>query len=136
MPVVVPANAHKMAIDFLLGRSEVTLIAGTRVAPEVDKVRPCVQVSLVTGSEHFRSYFTSEVIDFKSYAETIGQARILNDTVAGVLWEMPGAYAAGAVTGVDHEAGPHYVPDDRYQTQGKAMPCLINTFRIYTHPLT
>jgi len=135
--VIVPANAHLMAIEFLVARSEVTAIVGTRVASEVNATRPCLQVELVTGSEIFRSYFTSEVLDFKSYAETIGQARILNDTTAAVLWDMPGTHVRGAVTGVTHEAGPHYIPDDRYtNAQGKAMPCLINTFRIFTHPLT
>lgn len=130
-----PANGELLVQDYLRANSEVSALVGTRVGSEVHATRPCLRVQQINELEGGLGWFNTAVLQFDAYADTQGVARTLIDTVRKALRGMSGAYARGVVTGVTHDGGPRWLPDeDLPNAVGKPMPRYSADFRVHIHP--
>ena len=137
MPLTLPGNAHLATINYLLSVPEVTTLVGTRISPYVDDTRPCLRVFQVTASDTgSRGWHLGTLLQFDSYADTIGKARQIIDTVYAAMLNLEGTTASGVITGVILERGPDQTadPDRRTSNGERPLQMFSMDMRVYVHP--
>ena len=136
-PLTLPGNAHIATINYLLSVPEVTALVGTRIQPYVHDTRPCLRVFQITASDNgSRGWLLGTLLQFDSYADTLGKARQIIDTVYAAMLLLEGTTPSGVVSGVTLERGPDQTADPDRRTSDGTRPLQMFSMdmRVYVHP--
>lgn len=135
-------DVEAIIIGYLLTRSEVTDLAGTRIGTKLDPADPAelpaVRIRRVSTTTPVRRHLRAANVQLESWAPDELSAQDLAEIVHAVLldesWSpTPGPVGVhpglGVVTGVDESIGPRSQPDPDTKT-----PRWLSSVIIYCHP--
>lgn len=116
-------DVEAIVINYLLTRSEVTALTGTRIGTTLDLTQPAevpaLRIRRISTTTPVRRHLRRANLQLEAWADTELEAQDLSEIAHAVLldepWSSPpgpvGVHPEGVVTGVDESIGPRSQPD-------------------------